>query len=178
MIVCVSVYVCVSVCECVRESDWVRQCFFVCLCVYLSVCLCSILCAYVVRMWGWVTGSVGCRCSSEFSRESCGWVYIIGFLAPPGNSIIESGSCGRGWWGSGWRWRVCECMWLCVVCVVCVCVCLCVCEGVCVWIWVCLCVYAVHILFISNPNFDRLSLRFSKIRATWSATAEPQVGNS
>ena len=32
--------------------------------------------------------------------------------------------------------------------------------------------------FISNPNFDRLSLRFSKIRATWSATAEPQIENS
>ena len=32
--------------------------------------------------------------------------------------------------------------------------------------------------FISNPNFDRLSLRFSKIRATLLATAEPQIGNS
>ena len=35
----------------------------------------------------------------------------------------------------------------------------------------------LHIFLKSNPNFDRPSLRFSKIRATWSATAEPQIGN-
>ena len=34
---------------------------------------------------------------------------------------------------------------------------------------------SLHFFFISNPNFDRPSLRFSKIRLTWSATAEPQI---
>ena len=37
----------------------------------------------------------------------------------------------------------------------------------------------IHMFFfISNPNLDRPSLGFSKIRATWSVTAEPQIRNS
>ena len=37
---------------------------------------------------------------------------------------------------------------------------------------------ATHFFFISNSIFDPLSLRFSKIVASWLATLEPQIGNN
>ena len=42
----------------------------------------------------------------------------------------------------------------------------------------CLVILRIYIIFISNSIFDPLSLRFSKIVATWQATVEPQIANS